>query len=337
MNSNYKHLHDSYKQWLNILNYAPKTQYSYGLHVAAFLSWLTENKVPQLTHLRKDHSKQYRRYLQTRENQQYGGCLNHYTINKELKAVNNLMKYLSYQQTGNIYLLHFQMQEVASRKTVLTEEEIRQLYQATEVEECHSRDYYQAQRDRAMLGIYYGCGLRHNEGIQLNSSDIDVLEEVVHVRKGKGGKSRIVPIASQCLEDLETYIREGRRFYLKGTEEEALFLNHQGTRLQSSGMYYRLNQLKEKAGLAQRFSFHSLRHSIATHLLSHGMDLEKIKDFLGHSSLESTQIYTHILHDETGDTTTTPANVLPSSGNKRLYRQNHSRYMSEPQTYPNMV
>ncbi len=293
----YQTLLTRYKQWLKVLNYAEKTQKSYPYHVIEFLHWLENQNVQELTDLKQEHQANYTHYLETRENQTKGGNLHQYTINKNLKAVNNLMKYLNLndcRQTTTITLLHFEVKAVKSHPSILTEEEIQDLYQATENNKTQTlKTTNEGIRDRAMLAVYYGCGLRHTEGINLNLEDLHLKEHILHIRKGKGNKERKVPIAEKCLEDLENYIYGARSFFLKGKETEALFLNNKAERLQSGGFYYRLNQLKKQTGITN-FSFHSLRHSIATHLLYHGMDLEEIQAFLGHSSLESTQLYTHI-------------------------------------------
>jgi integrase/recombinase XerD len=124
----------------------------------------------------------------------------------------------------------------------------------------------------------------------------------VHVIKGKGYKERFVPISKKGMEHITTYLYDARPLMITDNKEEAFFLNHNGKRLGGQMLMLNVQALAKRtndAGLQQKeIGLHTLRHSIATHLLAHGMDLEKIKDFLGHSSLESTQIYTHLINED---------------------------------------
>ena len=153
-------------------------------------------------------------------------------------------------------------------------------------------------RDKAVLSVFYGCGLRRNEGVNLNVDDIYFDEKLLHVRKGKGNKERLVPLNEAVLKHLELYVYDGRP-ELANKNETALLIGKKSARLMGNGCYRRLKSLQQKSEsitLKQKeISLHTLRHSIATHLLQAGMSLESIAEFLGHSSLESTQIYTHVL------------------------------------------
>jgi integrase/recombinase XerD len=197
---------------------------------------------------------------------------------------------------------------IDNKPTVLTEEEISELYKATEtipvkLKHAKPREFYEMLnlRDKAMLTIFYGCGLRRNEGYHLNVCDIRLESAVVHVRKGKGYKERFVPISKKGIEHITAYLYDARPVLIRGNKEEAFFLNHHGKRLGGQMLMLCLQSLSRRTNnneLQQKeIGLHTLRHSIATHLLAHGMNLEKIKDFLGHSSLESTQIYTHLINE----------------------------------------
>ncbi len=150
-----------------------------------------------------------------------------------------------------------------------------------------------------MLNIYYGCGLRRTEGIELNVNDALLKEKLIHVRQGKGYRERYVPITEQIKEEMENYIfvvREYLQSFKPGTKE-TLFLSMQSKRMHGNSAIKRLQQLSIKAGINKEIGLHTLRHSIATHLLQSGMELEEVSKFLGHGSLESTQIYTHLIHE----------------------------------------
>lgn len=160
-------------------------------------------------------------------------------------------------------------------------------------------------RDRAMLAIFYGCGLRRNEGYHLNITDIHLSSAVVHVRMGKGYKERFVPISKKGMEHITTYLYDARPLLIRDNKEDAFFLNHNGKRLGGQMLLVCLQTLSRRAGNSElqqkEIGLHSLRHSIATHLLANGMSLEKIRDFLGHSSLASTQVYTHLINEDNAE------------------------------------
>lgn len=153
-------------------------------------------------------------------------------------------------------------------------------------------------RDRAILEVMYSCGLRVSEVVSLDWSDIDVELEVVRVR-GKGGKERLVPIGRPALAALAAYRakREAlcpRRLYDPG----AVCLNRRGQRLTTRSVARMVEGYVLASGLATRASPHALRHSFATHLLDAGADLRAIQELLGHSSLSTTQRYTHVNLDQ---------------------------------------
>jgi integrase/recombinase XerD len=297
----YKSILKDYKAWLTTLGYAIKTQKSYPLHVREYLHWLESQNLNNLYQLTPKNTKNYISYLETRPNQRHTSVtqrtLSQNSINKHLKAINNFMKYVDYSVHHNqTNLPYYSIPPTTSPITLHTENQIQKLYESTyhKSTKRHLSNTSQGQRARAILAIYYGCGLRLNEGVQLNVKDIDTTNQELKVREGKGGKTRKVPISTNCLNDLKTYLEESRNHYQPNSTEQSLFINLQGKRLQESGLYYILHQLQKHANLPQT-GYHSLRHSIATHLLTAGMELEQIQHFLGHSSLESTQLYTHIV------------------------------------------
>lgn len=150
----------------------------------------------------------------------------------------------------------------------------------------------QGLRDRAMFELLYGSGLRVSElvGLDLGSVDFD---EAAAIVRGKGSKERLVLFGEPALAALEVYLREGRPFLAKGAEA-ALFLNRLGTRLTARSVQTAIRQHALAAGIAQDVHPHLLRHSFATHLLDGGAGLRTVQDLLGHSSPNTTQIYTHV-------------------------------------------
>lgn len=172
----------------------------------------------------------------------------------------------------------------------LTQEEIQQLYEVT-------ADSVLGMRDRAMLAVYYGCGLRLNEGVHLECKDVIRDRQLLHVRKGKRYKERLVPMSTKTMAMITLYMDVGRPQLLQQHPTDRLFIEaNRGRPMQRQSLYIRIKALVRKAGIKKKVGTHTLRHSIATHLLQSGMRLEQIQHFLGHRSLDSTQLYTHLAH-----------------------------------------
>ena len=150
-----------------------------------------------------------------------------------------------------------------------------------------------ALRDRALVELLYGAGLRVSEAVGLERAAIDLDERLVRC-VGKGNKERIVPIGRSAAEALRRYLARGRP-YLDRSLRPELFLNARGGPLTRAGAFLIVRRLAEKAGLdPERVHPHLLRHSFATHLLEGGADLRSVQEMLGHADLATTQIYTHV-------------------------------------------
>jgi integrase/recombinase XerC len=149
-------------------------------------------------------------------------------------------------------------------------------------------------RDRAIMETLYSSGLRVSELVDLNLSDVDFLGEVLHVR-GKGKKERISPIGASALQSIQHYLTFRDKDVRKESfDQQALFVNKHGQRLSTRSVRRKLDKYLLQAGLDPRISPHTLRHSFATHMLNNGADLRVVQELLGHQSLSTTQIYTHL-------------------------------------------
>jgi integrase/recombinase XerD len=148
-------------------------------------------------------------------------------------------------------------------------------------------------RDRAMLELAYGAGLRVSEWITLGLRDILLEDKLVRVF-GKGSKERLVPIGRSAIGAVATYVRELRPKLEKGGGKGVLFLNARGEPLSRMGAWKILRRYVERAGIEKAVSPHTLRHSFATHLLEGGADLRAVQEMLGHADISTTQIYTHV-------------------------------------------
>ena len=148
-------------------------------------------------------------------------------------------------------------------------------------------------RDRALLELLYGTGMRVTEIAQLNLNDINFAEGEIRVL-GKGAKERIVLFGSCARQALEIYLEKGRPQLLGGQKSNVLFIGRRGTRLSPRQIERIVRKCAKKAGLPKKVTPHTIRHSFATHLLSGGADLRLVQELLGHVSLSTTQVYTHI-------------------------------------------
>jgi integrase/recombinase XerD len=186
----------------------------------------------------------------------------------------SLKLYFDYlQRTGTIKINPYQLkikQPKSEERKVFTKEEIRKLYNKS------------SGLQTIILHLCYACGLRRNEAGELKINDIDLENNLLYIRKGKGKKRRVIPFTKQVKKDIESFI-----FSSEGKEN---LLNITAIRI-----YYEFTKLLKKTGLENKgFTLHCLRHTIATQLLEQGMELEKVRDFLGHEYLGTTQIYTRI-------------------------------------------
>lgn len=154
---------------------------------------------------------------------------------------------------------------------------------------------YPSVRDRTIIELFYGTGMRLSELAGLNAADYDPAGRVVRVM-GKGGKERILPVGAGLASVLHDYLSERNR-YLSGKKSEALFLNPGRQRLSARSIQTLVQRILSRVSEKKKLSPHLLRHSFATHLLDRGADLRAVKELLGHASLSTTQIYTHLTMD----------------------------------------
>ncbi len=152
---------------------------------------------------------------------------------------------------------------------------------------------YLGQRDQAILELFYATGIRVSELINLKIDDINMENQMVKCL-GKGSKERIIPFGSKAHQSLSLYLKEVRLRLAKDPKENALFLNNRGERLSRQGIFFLVKKHARKAGIEKKVTPHTLRHTLATHLLENGADLRSVQEMLGHSDISTTQIYTHV-------------------------------------------
>jgi integrase/recombinase XerD len=285
-------LQTGFEKWLKTLGYAQSTVYLSVKYAGDFFFYLKTIEISSLEEIQAETIKGYRSYLQTRKNKRQPGSLSNNYIISNINALKRFSKYLHETGKANLEIKLELQAEKENIKIILTQSEVKALYKACDNDILGIRD-------RAILSVYYGCGLRRSEGANLVLKDVLLKEKLLFVRSGKGCKERYVPMTGAVKEDLENYIYVAREKIpgFKNVKTEALFLSMQAGRLCGNALIGRIHKLAVNANLQKETGLHTLRHSIATHLLQSGMTLEEVSRFLGHSSLESTQIYTHIAHE----------------------------------------
>lgn len=303
-------LESGFLSWLRTLGYSEATIVTRKRNLREFLLYLERCGISVMDQTAGEKTKLFVRYLKRRENKLFGSGLMNASINVGISSVNKFFEYL--RQLAVVTMVPDNLEyveELYGPRIVLTPEDISSLYEATYIKKWFARaetkEYQGAiqQRDRAMLGIYYGCGLRKSEGTNLITGDILTERKLIFVRKGKGCKERYVPVTDGNLSYITEYLQDGRNFLLARNQSgtESFFINQFGGSCSDQALSARLDRLVKNSGSAglqrKKPTLHTLRHSIATHLLQSGMEIELIQKFLGHASLESTQIYTHLANE----------------------------------------
>ena len=212
------------------------------------------------------------------------------STSRYLSAVKGFFKYLSSQEYIEKNPVEILSTRITERKlpSVLSFLEIEELLQSPNVNEKLGL------RDKAMLELFYSCGLRVSELINLKISDLYFNDGVIRVL-GKGSKQRIIPIGSSAVKWITEYIKMLRPLLEKKMKSEnIIFLNNRGTKLSRMGVWKIVEKYVKEAKIEKEFHPHTFRHSFATHLLEGGADLRAVQEMLGHADISTTQIYTHI-------------------------------------------
>ncbi len=289
--SEYILLLQGFTEWLELLGYSALSIPGLTGAVKSFLSHQEDHEKRSLSQLTATDANHFMELLQTQTGQRTGRPFSAGHINKQVQSLKLFSRWIRDTGRSEIGFTLGRLEESRSKPTWLTKQQIQGLYEAT-------GDNLLGIRDRAMLAVFYGCGLRLNEGASLELKDIDSNKKILHVRKGKQYRERYVPIAEKNFEEIKLYIDYARPQLLQEIKTEALFIDaNKGRAMQKQSLYIRIKQLSRKAKLKKKIGTHTLRHSIATHLLQSGMKLERIQQFLGHGTLDSTQIYTHLVNE----------------------------------------
>lgn len=262
-----------------------------------FLNYVEGAGITVIKNIDQTIADKYIKYMeQERINKNYGGTLWQATINLHINAISKFWKYLDIEgiESQVIFIRH---RKKAAQKniTVLTHGEIQQLYSVCDTSE-------QGYRDRAIIAIYYGCGMRNAEGLRLLITDIDFNRGRIHVKKSKNNRERYVMMSPKVQQQIEEYVYYYRDLYIEEQSQQAnpdaFFIGEKGKDLTKKALLSRLKKLwarvKKIYGSDKLIGIHTLRHTLGTHLYMAKMDIEMIALMLGHRSLCTTQVYIHL-------------------------------------------
>ena len=282
----------NFKQWLRVFGFADATIYYSPVYLRSFFHFLEGINIHQINQITNNQIRLYIYDLAGKISDRTGRKLSQNYILNHLNAIKLFSRYLIKNKGQTVdSSIRYSNGERASR-TWLVKNEIIRLYDNCDIGK-------QEDMNRALLGLYYGMGLRRMEGIGIDISDIQWHNGLEYIRHAKLKRERYVPMNPAVQRHLEVYNFRYRISILKRLgrmREPAFLISQNGRRITGNAVYSRIQNLAKRAELQIPLSLHSLRHSIATHLLQNGLSLENISQFLGHSSLESTQIYTHLIH-----------------------------------------
>lgn len=301
MNTNYKAILAEYHTWLDTLGYSKAMIYGCERNIFVFFQWLEEKQIQSINLLTTKHINEYYHYLEIRPNKCFKGkLLSNITLNKNYFSIDKLLEFLHQYGMENAPVpmnkfIKTDKQERILKIEPLTQQEVKTLFNC--IPDTYPQISFEKQQTKQyelklIFALCYGCGLRRHEAYNLHIQDVDFDKKTIFVKQGKGYKDRVVPMNTGVYKALEDYIYNFRH---------RLKINHNRLFLHDEQMiYWKLKHLQSVCNdeniKKKRLTVHLLRHSIATHLLQNGVSIENIALFLGHSNLDSTQIYTHIVN-----------------------------------------
>lgn len=293
-------LRQRFIEWLEAINYSPKTRINYARDVQRFLDWMAANTAAaSVAEITPAHVQQYQLALYHAEPNPDGSEQQTLAVGTQaakLAAVKKFCAWLVAEQQ----LAHNPASQVqyprrprTLPRNVLTQEEARRLIESTPTSK--PRDI----RDRALLEVLYSTGLRRAELIALTVYDLDLQTSTLRIEHGKGDATRLVPLTRSAIAALKLYLSEARTVWAQAANQTHLFVStRSGGSLDDADIVRIVQKAARRAGIAKHITPHTLRHSIATHLLQGHADIRQIQKLLGHRRLSSTEIYTHV---EIGD------------------------------------
>jgi integrase/recombinase XerD len=279
---------EAFTKYLHQIGYTKGSKSSITRHISEFLTYtkLQANKIIT-SHIQSFFEYLEQRPMKVKLPSNKTGALGSVTIYGYINSLKQFFYWL--EQTEQIIsnpmssFVHKAL--VKNTRQPLTQLQIKQLFNAAD-----------NIKEKIILHLFYSCGLRRTEAENLNINDVQFTKRMLYVRNGKGSKRRAIPINEKVAKDFETYYNDERlkSNVLSSEVEMAFILNNHYTRMKGDSYCRVFKQIIQRTDIPIHYSLHHLRHSIATHLLENGLSLEFIRDFLGHTHLDTTQIYTKV-------------------------------------------
>ena len=265
-------------------NYSDLTINGYDYEITKFLDYLNDN----LLDYKKINIDMIRNYLKYLDSLKYKKN----SISKNLSSLRSYYKFLTEEKV----VLNNPFKNISNPKKdkklpdFLNYEEINKLFDSADTKTPLGL------RNRCILELLYDTGIRVSELVNLKINDIEFDKKIINIL-GKGKKERIVYYGDYLQEVLEKYINDSRKYLLNNKLSEYLILNNNGSKITTRGVEYIIDKMVNEAAIKHKISPHVLRHTFATHMLNGGADIKSIQQLLGHESLSTTGIYTHITND----------------------------------------
>lgn len=279
-----------YLQELKILNRSPLTIKNMKYNLRSLSRFLEEEKIYHIEQLNRDVLEEYQQDVAFRLTAK-GKLLSVRSQEKLLSAMKGYTRFLcehDYLVTDPGARIKLPRQARRLPRIILDKNEIKKLFMSTSIQSN------QGFRDRISLELLYDTGIRCAELTNIKSSDLDLKNGYLHVRCGKGGKDRVVPLSSRVCGLIRDYLLIIRPAFIQGKDDGYLILNRWGNRMGNMGIYLTVKRCVKEAGIKKNITTHTFRHTCATHMLGNGAPIRHIQELLGHESLESTQIYTKV-------------------------------------------
>jgi integrase/recombinase XerD len=275
---------------LRVRGYSEETAKTWGKQLRPFVEWLADRSIARPNEVTRQLLERYQRNLHLHRKAN-GEPLSAASQNARLTAIRRFFAWLT-KQNHILWNPASELERVRVGRqlprNVLTPEEAEKVLAMPNVEDAIGV------RDRAILETLYSTGVRRAELAHLNVHDLDRSRGVVMVRLGKGAKDRVVPIGERAVAWIEKYIAEARPKLVRRAEDEMLFVSRQGGRIGLSALSHLVGGYVIAAGIAKEGACHLFRHTMATLMLENGADLRVIQEILGHATLGTTQVYTHL-------------------------------------------
>ncbi|WIL39375.1 tyrosine recombinase XerC [Kurthia sp. YJT4] len=286
--------HEALQQFITYIqlekNYSALTSEAYQQDLQEFFSFLKQEQVTTLEEVEYVHARLFVTQLYNEEKARA-------TISRKISSIRSFFRFLNreFQLNDASFQSLYHPKKESRLPRFFYEEELKMLFEANEGETPKEK------RELAILELLYATGIRVSELTSIQLKDVDFSLSILRVM-GKGRKERYVPFGQFAHEALQLYVTDARPILMKKQQHDSLFVNMRGERLTARGVRYILNEMVKKTELTTTIYPHMIRHTFATHLLNQGADLRTVQELLGHASLSSTQVYTHVTKEHLRNT-----------------------------------